>query len=178
MSGLPKRIRCFRSLFLAPGVRRLREERGNNLVETALSLPIFFLVLFGIVQMGYAFYTYQCVANASREASRWASVRGSTSCSNTPNLTNCGATAANITSFVGGLGLPGLNGSLLTVTTSWLVPSAATNPTWSTCAATSGCNKPGNQVQVTVAYPFNLAIPFWKKATVNISSSSEMVIAQ
>jgi hypothetical protein len=37
---------------------------------------------------------------------------------------------------------------------------------------------PGNQVKVTVTYPFPLSIPFLPKGTINMASTSVMVIAQ
>jgi Flp pilus assembly protein TadG len=47
---------------------------GQSLVEFALILPIFVLVLIGIFDAGRAVYTYHTVNNAAREAGRHAMV--------------------------------------------------------------------------------------------------------
>lgn len=48
--------------------------RGQSLVEFALVAPIFFLLLIGLFDAGYAIYSYNTVANAAREAVRVAIV--------------------------------------------------------------------------------------------------------
>jgi Flp pilus assembly protein TadG len=144
----------------------------------ALSSIILLTMLFGILEMSLALYSYHYISEAAREGSRYAIVRGSTSCQNTPNLTNCGATAAQIQTYVMTLGFPGINSTqYMTVTTTWLNASATQPTTWSTC--TSGtCNAPGNAVKVTVYYAFPLKIPFLPATTLNMSSTSQMVISQ
>lgn len=164
--------------------RRLRSERGSALVETALGMTIFLAVFFGVIQFSFALYAYNWVSEAAREGSRWAIVRGST-CYSDLGSTFCdktGASSSEITSYVKGLGYPGLTPSNISVSTSWYTaatssPSSTTPQSWSSCSG-SGCNTPGNQVQVTVSYSFPLGIPFWKTKTLNLSSSSQMVIVQ
>jgi Flp pilus assembly protein TadG len=56
------------------GHRPASDERGQTLVEFALILPIFVLVLFGIFDLGRAVYAYNTVNNAAREAVRLAIV--------------------------------------------------------------------------------------------------------
>jgi Flp pilus assembly protein TadG len=51
-----------------------RSERGQSLVEFALILPIFVLVLAGLFDLGRAVYAYNTISNASREAVRVAIV--------------------------------------------------------------------------------------------------------
>lgn len=53
--------------------RHRGRERGANLVELALLLPFFFLLLMGIADLGRAFYTYVSLTNAAREGARFAS---------------------------------------------------------------------------------------------------------
>jgi Flp pilus assembly protein TadG len=48
--------------------------RGQSLVESALILPIFILVLVGLFDLGRAVYAYNTISNASREAVRVAIV--------------------------------------------------------------------------------------------------------
>lgn len=53
--------------------RRLKDERGSVAVEFGLIAPIFFLLVFGIIDFGRAFYTSHDLAAAVREACRFAS---------------------------------------------------------------------------------------------------------
>jgi len=51
----------------------LRNERGANLVEMALSMILLLLLLAGVIDFGRAFFSYIAVTNASREGARYAS---------------------------------------------------------------------------------------------------------
>jgi len=51
--------------------RGLRSERGAIAVELAILLPVFLLLVFGIMDFGHAFYMKQMVSNASREGARY-----------------------------------------------------------------------------------------------------------
>ncbi len=48
-------------------------ERGASLVEFALILPIFLLLVLGMVDMGQGFNTYIGMLNATREGALWVS---------------------------------------------------------------------------------------------------------
>lgn len=50
------------------------QERGQSLVEFALVLPIFVLVLVGIFDVGRAVYAYNTINNAARQGARLAIV--------------------------------------------------------------------------------------------------------
>jgi hypothetical protein len=72
--------------------------RGQALVETALVLPIFLLVLFGLVDGGRFVYTDSVMSQAAREGARLASVEALWIKTNTPvpNDPSCVATAGAI----------------------------------------------------------------------------------
>jgi Flp pilus assembly protein TadG len=55
-------------------IRGRRSRRGQSLVEFALILPVFILVLLGIFDLGRAVYAYNTINNAAREAARLAIV--------------------------------------------------------------------------------------------------------
>lgn len=158
-------------------IRTLSREDGLSMVETAISCTVLFALLFGICQMSLALYVYYVTSDAARQATRYAIVRGSTSCTNTPNLSNCDATAANIQSYVQGLAFPGISTSKVGVSTSWYSASSTTPTTWSACS-TGICNAPGNLVKITVSYPITFQIPFSKNIALNLNSTSQMVISQ
>lgn len=55
---------------------RTPRELGQSLVEFALVLPIFLAILIGMVDIGRAVWANNAVANAAREATRYAVVHG------------------------------------------------------------------------------------------------------
>ena len=155
---------------------KLGEDRGAALLEMAISSSIIFVLLLGLVQTSLALYAYHFTADAAREASRWAMVRGNQCTANTPGLDHCGATSGDIQTYVQGLGYP--YSSQMAVSATWLTATTPPAITWSACGTASSCKAPGNQVQVTVSYNFPLYIPFWRNATVNVGSISQMVVVQ
>ena len=118
--------------------RGLRTERGSVAVEFAILVPIFLMLVFGIVDFGHAWYMTQMVTNASREGARY----GVRYCGSTANALN-----PSISSYVlntsaengnkGGLGLKNqLQGDNPTVPT-------PTGPGYTNAT-------PGNPLYVTV----------------------------
>jgi Flp pilus assembly protein TadG len=49
---------------------RLRSETGASAVEFALLLPLLMMILFGIIEFGFALYRQAVLTNASREGAR------------------------------------------------------------------------------------------------------------
>lgn len=142
-------------------------EHGAAMVEMAISMVILVTLLFGVIEMCLALYSYHFVSEAAREGTRYAIVRGS-ACQ-FPSA--CPATGSDIQSYVQNLGLPGINPSAMTVTTAWTSAGAG-------CTPSASCNNPGNRVQVTVQYKFPLSIPFIPISTLTMSSTSAMIISQ
>ena len=67
-----------------PGRRRPRS-RGQALVEFAVVLPVFLLILAGVIDFGLGLYSQMTVINAAREGARYAVVNTPL---NTSNVTN------------------------------------------------------------------------------------------
>ena len=165
------RQKVVRMLRHAQKLHRTNGEDGSALLEMALSATIFLSFLFGVIETGYAAYTYHVISEAAREGTRFAIVRGST-CSGF--ATACPAAPSDITSYVETLGFPGLSLSNITVTPAWSAFAAG-----SSCpAAPSPCNSPGNTVTVTVQYNFPLSVPFIPTKPIAMMSSSAMIISQ
>lgn len=166
----------------ARSVHGAKRDEGETLVETAISISIVLMLIFGVFDFSLAFYTYHFVSDAAREGSRWAMVRGSKSCTQTPNLTDCDATQAEIAAYIQGLGYPGIDSANnMTVNTNWLTAgtlSGSTGETWTSCGTTDSCKVPGNQVQVQVIYNFPLSVPFLWQTGLQVKSTSSMVISQ
>jgi Flp pilus assembly protein TadG len=153
------------------------DESGAALVEMALSAAVFLTILIGMVYLIFGLYVYNFVADAAREASRYASTRGSQCVFNT-RLLGCNAGRAQIQSFVQSMPYPGLNANNLTVTTTWLKANTTGTTGWTACAPRAQCKLPGDMVQVRVTYGYPINVPFWTSTTIDVSSASQMVISQ
>jgi Flp pilus assembly protein TadG len=155
---------------LASRIRRtLRAEAGSSIVEFALASIILFALVFGVMAICFALYSYNVVSEAAREATRYAIVRGS-ACK---TLSNCNIDQTGLQTYIRGIAFPGISPLSLTVAAS------ATTPAGTTCTGTlTPCNVPGNPVQVTVTYTFPLGIPFMPSRTLTMSSTSQMIISQ
>jgi Flp pilus assembly protein TadG len=55
--------------------RRGERSRGQALVEFALVLPLFLLLIFGLIDLGRAVYAQNAISEGAREAARWGSVQ-------------------------------------------------------------------------------------------------------
>jgi len=160
-----------------------RDQSGSALVEMALSAALLLSMLFGVIQFGFALYTYQFVTEVSRELTRYAIVRGS-SCTLSSTMTNCGFTDSNSTLQTyarSAYRYPGMNLGSLTVTNTWYAPvkdGKGFVTSWNACASGVGCNGPGNMIKISVTYPFVLNIPFIPKRSLTVASDSSMVISQ
>jgi Flp pilus assembly protein TadG len=165
---------------LALRQRGSRGEEGSAILETALSIVVLFTFLFGIMETGFALYSYHFIADAAREGARYAIVRGSTAgttpCA-APGLATCiaqgGTDTGDIATYVKTLGFPGINPSYMTVNSAWSIYAHGT-----TCPVSPPCNSPGNLVRVIVTYNFPLNLPFFPPKTFAMSSTAAMIIQQ
>lgn len=125
--------------------------RGQTAAEFAFAgLPLLILI-FAIISLGMALYSYSFVCSAARDATRYAIVHGASSL--TP------VDQSDIRNFVRNEAR-GIQTNQLSVATSW-TPD----------------NKPGSVVQVSVTYNFR---PFFPIAgvTLPLTSSAQMVISK
>jgi Flp pilus assembly protein TadG len=158
------------------GLRKLMGEDGNNLIEYALVFMFFMSMVLGIVDFSRALYTYHFLSNVAREATRYASVRGSTcnddsSCSAaTPDTGPAAPGNRVVQDYVATIVPPGIDSSKVTVQPNW--PVQASSPT--ICNTT--INAPGCTVEVQVSYKFTFVVPFIRNTPLPLSSSSEMII--
>ena len=175
----------FNSLLARSLKRAPRDEAGAALVEAALSISILFMLLFGIMGVAMAAYSYHYLGNAAHQAARYAIVRGGSwagSCDGTGNAGSgyssdmCTASPEDIENFVATRGFPGIHITSGDVCVEYF-GTVQTTPS-STCDGNSGPNGPGDIVQVTITYPFTFTVPFLGNYTYNMASTSQMVIAQ
>ena len=109
---------CVRSRLAA---RRGARQRGATIVEQALILPILLAIMFGIIDMSRALYSYSYVSYIARDATRWASVR-STNLNGPP----APISAADVTNYVKNVSGMGLDAARITADTNFVAPANST----------------------------------------------------
>lgn len=62
---------------IAPRRRSWRSERGVELIETAITIPMLLLIAVGIFEFGRAYQSWQILTNAAREGARVSVLPGS-----------------------------------------------------------------------------------------------------
>lgn len=167
--------------------RRLGSESGGTLVETALSLSLLFLLVFGILEGSLAIYSYHYLSHAAKAGARYAIVRGSDWTDGCTDYTDaaCIATNDQISDYVKNIGLPGIDSNKIQVSVKCakITTTAKTATLGAFGAYGSSCNAATNIVQVTVSYPFSVPIAGINGSCTSsptsfcMSSSSEMTIA-
>ena len=137
-------------------------QRGNAMVELALTMSAFFLLTLGAMDFSWAIYAQNFCSYAAQDAARWASVHGSQSSSP--------AAVEDMRAFVQNEGV-GLNPGGITVTTCWSnsCPNTGLPPT--------GYNAPGSTVQVTVQYQIQPLAGIGFTQTINTSSTGQYLIS-
>jgi len=138
----------------------VQREDGASLVEFAVSFSLFMTLIFVLLETCIAFYTYGMISECSREATRWAIVRGSTCV--TSASTSCTATTTTVSSHATGMGFPNPGGGTINATTTY----------------PDGNEAPGSRVKVAISYTFPIRIPFVPKTSLALSTASEMYILQ
>jgi Flp pilus assembly protein TadG len=129
--------------------RRTRRERGETLLEFALGATLLFILIFGVLQFGWAIWQYNLVADLAQEGARYGAVHGSSASSV--------ATSSDISNYVDTRRL----GMTVTTSASWPL----------------GTNAPGNTVQVTVTRSITQFSGFVPLPS-TVSSTAQMVIAR
>jgi Flp pilus assembly protein TadG len=125
-------------------------EVGSTVLETALVLPPFFLLLFGLFSFSLVLFGYCNATFSSRSAARYASLHSSAS------LAPC--TTASVTAVISPY-LALTPGATATVTPTW--PSG---------------NTVGNTVTVSVKLVYSVGIPFSALKTVTVGSTAQRTI--
>lgn len=146
-------------------------EDGATLVEFAVSAAVLLSLVFGVIGLSTALYSYHFVSYAAHAGTRYAMVRGAT-CPGILQGCPPAGSPVDVQSYLRSLTFPGIISSRLTATTTFSTTGPAC-PDWGT-----PCDNPGNLVQVTVSYQFPLAIPFVPPNVWTMSSTSQMVISQ
>ncbi len=139
-----------------PRVRVRRRREGQSLVEFAVTLPIFLLLLAGILDFGLGLYSQMTVINAAREGARLGIV----------DAGNVTAIEQRVEAMSGGL-----DQSKLVVTTSCLRPAGSS---FVTCASPQ--YQSGDAVVVRVDYRYRMLWPLAFGTSLDLSSTVQMRI--
>jgi Flp pilus assembly protein TadG len=177
-------------------LRPHRKSRGQGLAEFALVLPVFLAMLIGMVDLGRAVWANNSVANAAREAARFAAVHGGSceelvagSVCSSANYCPVGPYAAPTVVPAASTSCPHPSPSkqsIYDVATGFLVASG-TGTTVTACYATSNgsctgttdsaTNLRGNKVTVVVSSQVPMIMgAFLGIGTVNVSATSTMLV--
>jgi Flp pilus assembly protein TadG len=140
--------------------RSAHEALGQALAEFALVAPIFFLMLFAIIDFGRYVYYVQILNNAAREGARYAIVHGERGLPPTgPPDDPTGAAVKNVVRSYA-IGVIGISdASVLDIETTW-------NPD----------NKRDNPMTVKVTYQFHSMIPLVPIPPLPVTGASTLVI--
>jgi len=144
-----------------------RRERGQSLVELAISLTVMLLLLAGAVTFGMALFSYVAIRDAAQEGALWGSF--------TPCLDASGATCndpAKLNTAAIKERVRGASDSPVRLSDLSVVPDAYINVELSPspanggqpCEGTTGTDEHGspvpNAVKVTVKYDYHIIMPF------------------
>ena len=129
-----------------------RNRDGVSIIEFAIIAPVFFLLLLGFVEVGWAAYRHAAVSHAVSEAARYGAVRGAAS------------------------GSP-IGASVLEA---WTLDNALLTGSGATASVTFvPDNKPGSTVEVEVTYPHTPIIGnLFGMLNITMSASSEITITR
>jgi Flp pilus assembly protein TadG len=133
-----------------------RGERGQTLVEFAISSAVFFMIIFGIMQFGLAVWNYNMLSSLAQDGARWASVRGATA-----TCTCTEATTTSVQDYVRSRAV-GMDPSSITVSTTW----------------TDATHDPGDTVQVQVDYTFSAFTKIVRTGSLSLHGVAQMKIAR
>ena len=166
-------------------IRRRRERwRGQALPEFAIVAPLFFLLLFGIIEAGRFIYYYEVLSNATREGARYAIVNGAGSadapvpdaCPTGPaagTSTPCDVDGSDVVQKVRDAAI-GVLGPSITVERCWWYDSVL-----SPCDFAShgmGDNARGATVTVMASYTYRPLIPIVPLPNITVEAESSLVI--
>lgn len=147
----------------SPGRRVRMSSRGQALVEFAMVAPIFFLVLFAMIEGGRFVFYYEMLNNATREGARYAIVNGANSlgCPTgpaAPGTVSCDPAGDDVRDRVraSAMGMPG--------------PAIAVIPTW------FADNGRGSTVTVAASFTYTTLIPIVPLPPITVTAESSLVV--
>ena len=128
-------------------IERGRSEKGSTAIEFALVAVMFIIMLVSVVEIARLMLVFNAVANAARAGARYAITHG-------VNRTGSG---------VNGASGPGSTTQVETVVKNFAKTGLLTTANLTiTVSYPSGNNNAGSPVRVTVTYPYDALIPYFR----------------
>jgi Flp pilus assembly protein TadG len=131
--------------------------RGQSIVEFALILPVFMLLIAGAVEFGRAYFAYAQLLQAAQEGARYGAVL--------PHARDDAGIIARVRQVS-----PGGNATNVTVT-------ATCSPTNTAGVAVANRTR-GNVLTVAAQSTFSALLPFFPLRTIPMTATASMVIEQ
>jgi len=170
-------------------------QRGATLFEYALVFMLFLGLIFGISGFGHALFVYHHLDHVTKEATRYAAVRGATcgndsSCAavNSASGTAGPTTQADVTAYIDSITPQSIDYTKFSITTcgvsgQGMCAGSTTVSNAANCDPSAAPPGPGLQnnpnciVMVTIQYPYTFVFPvFGTAGSITMSSTSQMVI--
>ena len=154
----------------------MKRSHGQSMAEFALVAPLFFLLLFGIIEAGRFIFYYEVLNNATREGARYAIVNGDNSvdCPTGPPATPskaCDTTGDDVVQKVRDAAV-GILGTGVAVERCWW------NESYPCDFVSHGgyVNERSATVTVTATYTYSSLIPIVPLPNITVEAESSLVI--
>lgn len=134
-----------------------KQQKGTTVVEFAIAAPVFFLLLFAILDGGRLIFAYGAVAHAAKEATRYTVVRGNEAQLDA-RRTDAPATAAQINSAM--------------QTRLSALPAITYTINWPLDGNDNPIKDPGTFVTITATHDFVPVTPFLPEITVSNTANN------
>jgi Flp pilus assembly protein TadG len=148
--------------------------RGQALAEFALIAPLFFLLLFGIIEVGRFIFYYEVLNNATREGARYAIVNGANSLTRStgpaaPGTTSDDPNGSDVVQRVRAAAI-GVVGTSVAVERCWW---------YSACDFSThgdGDNARSATVTVAASYTYSPLLPLVPLPSITVTAESSLVV--
>lgn len=151
--------------------QRLRDNRGQTLLEFALTALVLVMLLFGVIEISRMLLVYTSVANAAKVGARFAIVNGVDIHAGGPT-TDDPLVVTQVKNFASA---GGLNTANLTVHVNYYTYTSAGG--LSGACTTAACNAPGSWVRVTASYPYDPFVGYFNLPAITLAGATEGVIS-
>lgn len=153
---------------------RRRRTRGQAMVEFALVAPMFFLLLFGIIEAGRFIFYYETLSHATREGARYAIVNGANTlgCPTgpaAPGSSACDTAGDNVVARVRQTAF-GVPSTSISVDRCWWYAACDYG------THGDGDNARGASVTVAASYTYTSLIPLVPLPPITVTAESSLVI--
>jgi len=161
---------------MRPPTTKRRRSRGQALAEFAIVAPMFFLLLFGIIEAGRFIFYYEVLSNATREGARYAIVNGyaSLTCPTGPAYPGsweCDTDGSDVALAVRRSAVGTLGTSVVVDRCWWYDPDTCDFATYG-----AGDNGRGATVTVAASYTYTSLVPLVPLPNITVTAESSLVI--